>query len=230
MVYEFNSEMTRLKAILTDLDGTLVNSIPLIMESDLAAIEHFGFRVTHHKLRDLSQLHSRDIAYYLMDTTKEVINLHEFVEFRRQYFIKLLKKHKANSLWFRDSKQFLFELSKSYKLGVVTGSRTRFVKEIFDKETAKKVKFIITSDDVEHKKPDIEPLDLALKKLKVKKNEVVFIGDSEQDGLMCQRLGIRFIAKITGISTENQLRKYNPIFIAKDFSEIKRFVEWLSVQ
>jgi phosphoglycolate phosphatase-like HAD superfamily hydrolase len=88
--------------------------------------------------------------------------------------------------------------------------------------------FIVTSDDVEHKKPDIEPLVVALKRLGVKPNEVIFIGDSVQDATMCQRMGVMFIAKIGGISTENQLRKYNPIFVAKDFEEIKRFIELFS--
>ena len=170
-------------------------------------------------------LHSRDIAYYLMDKYKKIINLNEFVEFRRKYFINLLKKHRANKLWFSDSKNFIKEMSQFFPVAVITGSRHRFVEAAFDKKTFNYLNFIITSDDVEHKKPDIEPLDKAIKRLKLKKNEVIFIGDSIQDGLMCQRLGVKFIAKLGGISTENQLRKYNPIYIAKDFNEIKRFIE-----
>ncbi len=215
----------KVKAVLIDLDGTLIDSIPLIMESDKAAIEEFGFRVTPQKMRELSLLHSRDIAYYLMDSNKVVFDLYKFVEFRRDYFVNLLKKFKPNKLWFKDSRAFLESLSKNYPLGVVTGSRKKFVKEVFDKKTLSLVKFIVTSDDVEHKKPDIEPLVLALKKLKLKKESVIFIGDSVQDGLMCQRLGVKFIAKTGGISTENQLRKFNPVFVAKNFSEVKHFIE-----
>ncbi len=215
----------KIKAILIDLDGTLIDSVPLIMQSDGAAIKEFGFRVTHQKMRDLSLLHSRDIAYFLMDSTKKVIDLYKFVEFRRKYFVKLLKKHKAKSLWFKDSKGFIERVSKRLPVGVVTGSRHLFVDAVFDKKTRSRLKFVITSDDVEHKKPDIEPLVVALKKLKLKPNEVVFIGDSVQDGLMCQRLGVKFIAKATGISTENQLRKFRPLFLAKSFDEIERFIK-----
>jgi len=214
----------KVKAILIDLDGTLIDSVPLIMASDSAAIKEFGFKVTHQKLRELSLLHSRDIAYYLMDSTKRVFDLFGFVEFRRKYFVRLLKKHKARSLWFKDSKDFIVELSEKFSLGVVTGSRRLFVSEVFDKKTKSRLKFVITSDDVEHKKPDIEPLLISLKKLKLKPSEVVFIGDSIQDGLMCQRLGVKFIAKITGISTENQLRKFSPVFVGKSFKEIKKFI------
>jgi phosphoglycolate phosphatase-like HAD superfamily hydrolase len=100
-----------------------------------------------------------------------------------------------------------------------------FVNEVFNKKTRSTLRFIITSDDVEHKKPDIEPLLCAINKLKLKKEDVVFIGDSIQDGLMCQRLGVKFIAKSTGISTENQLRRFNPIAVVKSFDEIKRFID-----
>ena len=218
----------KLKAVLTDLDGTLINSIPLIMASDKAAIEKFGFKVTHHKLRELSQLHSRDIAYYLMDSTGETFNLFDFVEYRRSVFIRLLRKKGPRRLWFRDSKRFLEEMSSKLPVVIVTGSRKRFIEEVFDKKTRKLPKFIVTSDDVEHKKPDIEPLALALKRLKAKPNEVVFVGDSIQDAIMCRRMGVMFVAKIDGISTENQLRRYSPVFVAKTFDEVKRFVELIS--
>mgnify|MGYP005851113399 FL=1 len=215
----------KVKAILIDLDGTLIDSIPLIMESDKAAIKEFGFKVTPRKMRELSLLHSRDIAYYLMDSTKIVFDLNKFIEFRRNYFISLLKKFKPNKLWFKDSIDFLEVVSKTYPIAIVTGSRSKFVNQVFDEKTLSLVKFIITSDDVEYKKPGIEPLVLALKKLRLKKEDIVFIGDSVHDGLMCQRLGVKFIAKTGGISTQNQLKKFNPVFVAKNFSQIKYFIE-----
>lgn len=214
----------KIKAVLLDLDGTLIDSIPLIMKSDLAAIKKFDFNVSHQKLREVSNWHSRDIAYYFMDLKRTNFNLFNFIEYRRSYFEELLKQHKANGLWFIGAKTFLKDLSEIFPLALVTGSRHRFINQVFDKKTKNYFKSIITSDDVEHKKPDIEPLLKAMSKLKVKKEEIVFIGDSVMDGLMCQRLGVKFIAKIGGISTENQLRKFKPVFVAKDFSEITSFL------
>jgi HAD superfamily hydrolase (TIGR01549 family) len=211
------------KAILIDLDGTLIDSIPYILKSYKATIEHFGFKVSRQKLRDLAQLHSRDVAYYLMDKHKVVIDVSKFVEWRRNHFLKLLKNRKEN--WFDDSKEFIESASKKYKVAIVTGSRWIFIKAVFDKKTKSKLKYICTSDDVEHKKPDIEPLEQTLNKLKLKKSQVIFIGDSTQDGLMCQRYGVEFIAKETGISTKYQLKKFNPKIIAKDFEEVKDYLK-----
>ena len=91
-----------LKAILTDLDGTLIDSIPLITKSVDKTITHFGYHVSKQRLRELSQLHSRDIGYYLMDTHKTSFDVHEFVEYRRQIFLKMLKGKKKQ--WFKDAK------------------------------------------------------------------------------------------------------------------------------
>lgn len=213
------------KAVFLDLDGTLIDSVPLIMKSDKDAIEAFGYKVTHQKLRELSLLHSRDIAFYLMDKYKTSFDLFDFIDFRRKIFLHLLKKHLPKSLWFSDSKEFLNKASQKFKIAVVTGSRHMFVNEVFDKKSRSFVKVFVTSDDVEHKKPDIEPLMVAIKKLNLKKKEVLFIGDSIQDGLMCQRAGIDFIAKNTGISTENQLRKFKPILVTESFTDIEHFLE-----
>lgn len=211
-----------MKAVLMDLDGTLIDSISLILESVKITINHFGFRVSKQKLRELSQLHSRDVAYWLMDNKKNNFSLESFVEYRRKTFLELLKNQPHT--WFKDSKNFIEKVSEKYKVGIVTGSRWMFIEEVFDKEIMKKISIIVTSDDVEHKKPDVEPLNKALKKLGVKRNEVVFIGDSTQDGLMCSRARVGFIAKKTGISTQYQLKKFNPIFVSKNFKEIETFL------
>ncbi|MDD3084235.1 MAG: HAD family hydrolase [Candidatus ainarchaeum sp.] len=211
-----------MKAILLDVDGTLINSVPLILKSVKLTINHFGFRVSNQKLRELSQLHSRDIALWLIDNKKNNFDLEKFIDYRRKTFLSLLKKdgHK----WFVDAKPFLKKASEKCKIGIVTGSRHIFLKEVFDFEIKKNISFIITSDDVKHKKPDIEPLELILKKLGVKRNEVVFIGDSTQDALMCKRAKVGFVAKTTGISTIKQLEKFEPIFVAKNFKQIELFL------
>jgi len=210
------------KAILMDLDGTLIDSIPLITKSVEQTVKHFGFRCSKQKIRELSQLHSRDIAYYFMDKSNAHFSPHDFVNYRRETFLAMLKKNKKQ--WFDDAKPFIKKMSKKYNLAIVTGSRWVFLNAVFDAGTKHKLKAIITSDDVEHKKPDIEPLEKALGEVRAKKTEVLFIGDSTQDGLMCKRFGIKFIGKTTGISTPFQLKKYNPIFIGKNFGEIEEFI------
>ncbi len=214
-----------IKAILMDLDGTLIDSIPLILASVSDTIKHFGFSCSKQKLRELSQLHSRDIAYYFLDKNKAHFNVHEFVNYRRKTFLNLLEKEKE--IWFSDAKNFIKSSSKKYRLGIVTGSRKMFIDSVFDTGTKHHLDCIITSDDVEYKKPDVEPLEKAIGKARVRKNEVIFIGDSVQDALMCQRFGISFIGKATGISTKKQLENFLPLFIARDFEEIEMFLSKL---
>jgi len=188
----------------------------------LETVKHFGFKCSRQKLRELSQLHSRDIAFYFMDKNKAHFNPNEFINYRRNVFLAMLKKEKKN--WFSDAKPFIKKMSKKYKLAIVTGSRWIFIDAVFDAGTKSKLECIITSDDVEHKKPDVEPLEKALGKVRAKKDEIIFIGDSTQDGLMCQRFNVRFIGKETGISTSFQLKKFNPVFVGNNFAEIEKFI------
>jgi phosphoglycolate phosphatase-like HAD superfamily hydrolase len=109
----------------------------LILESFDETIKHFGFKVSKQKLRELSQLHSREVAYYFMDKQKIFFDVYEFVDYRRSVFLRMLKREK--NLWFLDSKIFLKAASKKYKLGIVTGSRMSFVNAVFDKKTLKLV-------------------------------------------------------------------------------------------
>ncbi len=211
-----------MKAVLMDLDGTLINSVPLILESVRLTMKEYGFRVSKQKLRELSQLHSRDIAYWLIDNKRNNFELEDFIKTRRNIFLELLKKEGHH--WFKDSKSFIEKVSKKYKIAVVTGSRWVFLNEVFDEEIKKKISFIVTSDDVLYKKPDVEPIRKAMQKLKVKRTEIVFIGDSTQDALMCRRAKVGFIGKSTGISTKVQLARFKPIFIGKDFKQIERFI------
>ena len=219
MVY---SSSMQIRAVLMDLDGTLIDSIPLILTSVRATIKHFGFKCSNQELRKLSMLHSRDIAYYFMDKNKISFKLSDFINYRRNYFLELLKKNDEN--WFNDAKPFIKEISKKYKVGIVTGSRWIFINEVFDAGIKNHLECIVTSDDVTHTKPDIEPLEMAIGKIREKKDEVIFIGDSIQDALMCQRFGIKFIGKATGISTRKELLKFNPLFVAKNFKEIKDYL------
>jgi phosphoglycolate phosphatase-like HAD superfamily hydrolase len=220
-----SKELVNLKGVFLDLDGTLINSMPIIKQSCAETLKKFGYKVSNQKLRELALLHSRDIAYYLMDSTKTTFDLHRFINYRRNVLIQLLRKKNPQKQWFKDSKKFLQEISKKYFVAIVTGSRRNFVEEILDKEIMKSIKVVITSDDVQHKKPDIEPLENALNKLRLRKEEIIFIGDAVHDGLMCRRLGVKYVAKLGGISTEKELRKFNPIFVGKNFEEIKKFIE-----
>ena len=104
------------KAIFLDMDGTLIDSISLIMKSDKAAINAFGFEVSNQRLRTLSMLHSRDIAYYLMDTNKKNFDLFDFINFRRRVFVGLLKNIYQKICGLVIQKNFWTKYQKNTKL------------------------------------------------------------------------------------------------------------------
>lgn len=66
---------------------------------------------------------------------------------------------------------------------------------------------VITAEDVKEYKPDSKPLLLACKKLQVKPDEAVYIGDALNDILAAKAAGMRFIGVLAGGATKKDFTK-----------------------
>lgn len=103
----------------------------------------------------------------------------------------LMQKHvKTNFIEFSDF-EYVLPLIKDYKYGII--SNCSFVtKEIVNNWGYKKIfDFVIYSYEEEIKKPDKKIFDKAVKKLNLKPNEILFIGnDYEKDYLGAKNAGL----------------------------------------
>lgn len=92
---------------------------------------------------------------------------------------------------------FKYVFSHNIPIGIVTGSSTMRVRDVFNKYNLdySKLKTCIGNDCYKIPKPDGEPIIEALKQSGYlnRKNEVVYIGDAEQDRLCAKNAGIEYI-------------------------------------
>ena len=56
-------------------------------------------------------------------------------------------------------------------------------------------------------------------------NLVVFVGDTENDILPANEIGVKSIAVTTGIRSEEKLRTYNPSAIINSISDIYNYID-----
>ena len=86
---------------------------------------------------------------------------------------------------------------------------------------------IVVGDDGTHKrKPDKEPIDIALSKLKVlDKSKVLYVGDSEVDADTAINSDLSFVLCKYGFRDMDILSKYNPIAFIDKPSEILNLFE-----
>ncbi len=90
--------------------------------------------------------------------------------------------------------EVLSEISKHYKLAVVTRNGKAAAAKALEKITSGYEVIIVARDDVQNLKPHPEAMELALKKLGLAPNEIVVVGDTIHDVEAAKAVGATSIA------------------------------------
>lgn len=238
--------MSPIKAVIFDFIGTLVNVKGYNLEVSkmklYKALCEAGFNVGHEKfLEAYAQAHEkyRVIRYQqLVEVTNaiwisEALNLLGFKTTPEDSRIKT-----AVNLFFEDyltslktrkgAKKLLKWLSmENYKLGLV--SNFTYAPLIYGalRKTGLNLFFdvVLVSADVGLRKPHVKIFEEALKKLGVKADEAVYVGDSPDEDIKgAKQLGIKTIYVISQFYPLESLHKsiQNPEAIAKNLCETQR--------
>jgi HAD superfamily hydrolase (TIGR01549 family) len=114
----------------------------------------------------------------------------------------------------------LKELAAKVALGVATnrGKSTFEILSYFD--LARYFKVVVTCQDVSQPKPDPEMLLLAARRMKINKENLLYVGDSELDRQAADRAGILFAAYKGEVQGSLAIGDHSEIaFLLKDSSE-----------
>lgn len=204
--------MNKFKYIFFDLDGTLIDTIPLILESfNYTFIQHFG------EIRPEEETISY-IGMPLLNHLRDIYPGRE-VELAKTYRAYNESKHDncvAVFIGIYDLIKTLYE--KGIVLGVVTSKREELAIRGLKLFNLKDYFLFVNGAEASEKhKPDGDPLIKAMEKAKVKnKEEVLYIGDSPLDILCAKAAGVRSAAVAWTYSPRSELEKVEPdIFLEK---------------
>src|ERR1700683_1118311 len=213
-----------IRGALFDVDGTLINSVDQHAGAWRDAFREFGFKVTKAQVRSqvgkgadqflpvfLSQEEIKKIGKMLAKRRKAI--------FTRKYFPKVKPFPKVRELLERVDKHGIKTVLAS---SAAKDELKKYVKlagigDLIDGATS--------SDDAEKSKPHPDIFKAALKKLgRMKKKEVVVVGDSPYDAEGAKRAGLKSIGLLSGGFTKSQLRRAGASQIFKDAADLlKRF-------
>ncbi|MFT5317679.1 MAG: beta-phosphoglucomutase [Chlamydiales bacterium] len=165
-----------LKAVLIDLDGTLVDSLPMIYKIYLKFLKAYGFEGSKEKFAALNGPRLQEVMLIL----KEEYGISDPVDsLVDKYSTETLKVYESVSM-FPGAREFLeFAQRNGLKLALVTAAPRLAVNVFLDKHGLENIfSVIVTGDEVERAKPDPLIYIKALELLHLSSEDVLTIEDS----------------------------------------------------
>lgn len=208
------------KTLLFDLDGTIINTNELIINSFLYTLEkYYPGKYNREKIIPYfgNTLYEQMVFFGDEEKADELINV---------YREHNLRTHDEMVLEYPNVKEVL---KGFYEMGISQGIVTTKVRDT----TMKGLKLfgldefmssIVTYEDTELHKPNPEPILLAMKKLNADPKTTLMIGDTQYDIKAAQNAGIDVVGVGWSIKGKDFIKKLNPNYVIDDMLELQAIV------
>lgn len=211
------------KAIVFDLDGTLLNTLEDLCDSTNYALQKCGF--PKRSLGEIRRFVGNGIRKLIERAVPENTSETE-VTACYEIFCEHYKDNMENKTAEYDGiSEMLRALYESgYKMAIVT-NKADFAAQVLCKNLfGKYIHTVVGSADTRPNKPAPDGVYYALGQMGVEKTEAVFIGDSEVDILTAKNAGIDAIGVLWGFRDLSDLQKAGVKITVKDTKELKNLL------
>lgn len=208
------------KLVIFDLDGTIINAYPAIIESVNITLRRLG--IAQKKAFTIKRavgwgdrnLFKPFVPAGVLDKAVRI--------YRAHHQGSLIRK----SALISGSKELLSFLSKSgVKLAVASNRPTKFslillrhlgLKKYFD--------YILCADKLKNGKPDPQILNKIARKLCINKKDVLYVGDMALDAETGRRAKIRTISVLGGSSSKDEIAREKPFKVAENLGAVLKII------
>ena len=203
-----NHQLADKTLIIFDWDGTLMDSIGLIVESMHVAGQAHGFQTTDKAVQDiigLSLMNGIEILYPQASESQKLAIQQSYAE----YYIA--NSHSTPLFApIEDMLQTLQQQGK--KLAVATGKKRKGLDRVLDASESHHYFVMTRCADEAGSKPDPQMLTDILNYTQQQVSDAVFIGDSIYDIQMATQLGMTSIAVDYGTASSAELAAQHPTY------------------
>ncbi len=212
-----------LKAVIFDFDYTLGDTTNGIVSSINYALEKLGFGMrSTEEIRKTVGLSLKDTFFALTGEQNEEWAVQFSNYFREQADLVMVESARL----YDDTKEVLQKLKQDgYKVSIVT-TKFRFrIEHILEKfDASHLVDLIVGAEDVKIEKPSPEGLLWAIDRLELKKNEILYVGDSIVDAKTAQNAQVDFAGVLTGTTVADEFKVYKNVFIGERITDVYNFI------
>jgi len=208
-----NPTTARVKTLLFDWDGTVVDSAQLGLTAFEQSFAALGVAFDHEVYRAVYSPNWYTV-YEAMGLPKE-------------------KWQQADELWVQHygeqtaqpvagAQATIRELKrKGYRLGIVSsGSESRVVREVSELRLERVFEIVVCNEQMENKKPHPEGLETAMRSLGCSREESCYVGDSPEDIEMGKRANVLTVGVRSAYPTSWKLESQRPDIFLKSLNEL----------
>jgi len=218
-------ENTRLKVkgILLDLDGTIVDSKEAYLEAVKTAFKMTGQRMVDAKI--VTEIPKKLEQNLPIKDLLKGIDAQKFLDaYLKAYYQATATKTKPIPK-ISDTLQRLLEKAKLALITMRYVPKEKVVEELENFGLAKYFQYIITALDTHDPKPSPEALIRCAKQLNIQTSECIVVGDSVADIKAGKTAGTKTVAVLSGIFSRKELEKEKPDLILESVNQLPDFLE-----
>jgi len=214
--------INRVKLVIFDLDGTLVNAYPAVSRSVNYTLSSLGFAP-----RTDAQI-KRSVGW-----GDRQLMVHFVGEKLADPALAIYRPHHIKALGVKGAVKFLpgalvvlkFLKARGYKLAIASNRPAKFTRIILKALGVLPLfDVVLCADKAKRPKPYPDMLWAIAKRLGLDKKEVLYVGDMTIDVNCAHRAGMRMVAVSTGSSSKKELKALKPWAIIGKMVKLKSII------
>ena len=207
------------KAIIFDLDGTLLDTIYDIHQAVNVGLKSFGYPTVSvdHVRQSIGSGAMQMIKRCAPKASENhVKSIHD------TYQTYYDANHKDLTVIYDGILNLIQRLKSSYKLGIISNKYHHLVQSLSEYYFNDKFDIVLGMTPERPIKPAPDMLLHICNFMNVSKEEIIYIGDSEPDIIVAKTLNVNHIAVSYGYRTKEQLLQLNPMHLVNDVKALEK--------
>ena len=217
--------MTQIYTILFDLDGTLVDTAPDLMDAHNHVMKKFGHK--EKKLSDIKSLAGKGAWVMMQRSFRQEIKDEKIKKEMTKEFIDFYSKNiDRGSKPINGVMEFLqWAKDKNISMAVCTNKQERLAVDLLKKlKMYEYFEYVAGSDTFPFNKPDPRHLTDVVEIIQGDLKKTIMVGDSEVDGMSAENAKIPFVLVKDGY-TEKSTKEIKHDELIEDFKNFDKVIE-----